>query len=86
MRTETFSCYRCAQSHPLNEHIPADDDELCERCSNEEPVALIYNNEGKLLGLPLNRALRNGAGVVYDIISATFFLCNTLWMQKTSLP
>ena len=41
----------------------------------DEPVALICNEEGKLLNLPLNRALRNDAGEVYDIISGTFFLC-----------
>ena len=41
----------------------------------EEPVALICNDEGKLLNLPLNRALRDEDGAVYDIISGTFFLC-----------
>ena len=41
----------------------------------EEPVALICNEEGKLLNLPLNRALRDEEGNVYDIISGTFFLC-----------
>lgn len=41
----------------------------------EEPVALICNEEGKLLNLPLNRALRDDDGAVYDIISGTFFLC-----------
>ena len=41
----------------------------------DEPVALICNEEGKLLGLPLNRALRDDDGEVYDIISGTFFLC-----------
>ena len=41
----------------------------------EEPVALICNEEGKLLNLPLNRALRDEDGTVYDIISGTFFLC-----------
>ena len=41
----------------------------------EEPVALICNEEGKLLGLPLNRFLRDEAGQVYDIIAGTFFLC-----------
>ena len=40
-----------------------------------DPVALICNGEGKLLGLPLNRALRDGDGEVYDIISGTFFVC-----------
>ena len=41
----------------------------------EEPVALICNEEGKLLNLPLNRALRDEEGNVYDIISGMFFLC-----------
>ena len=41
----------------------------------DEPVALICNEEGKLLGLPLNRSLQDEDGTVYDIISGTFFLC-----------
>ncbi len=40
-----------------------------------EEVALVCNEEGKLQGLPLNRALRDAGGEVYDIISGTFFLC-----------
>ena len=42
----------------------------------EDPVALVCNEEGKLLGLPLNRALRDEDGNVYDIISGNFFLCS----------
>ena len=41
----------------------------------DEPMVLICNEEGKLLNLPLNRALRNDEGEVYDIISGTFFVC-----------
>lgn len=41
----------------------------------EEPVALICNDEGKLLNLPLNRALRDSNGAIYDIVAGTFFLC-----------
>ena len=41
----------------------------------DEPVALICNEEGKLLNLPLNRVLRDDDGNVYDIISGTFFVC-----------
>lgn len=41
----------------------------------EEPVALICHDEGKLLGLPPNRALRDENGVLYDIVCGTFFLC-----------
>ena len=40
-----------------------------------EPVALICHEEGKLLGLPLNRALRDENGEIYDIIAGPFFLC-----------
>lgn len=40
-----------------------------------EPVALVCNDEGKLLGLPLNRALRDEKGRIYDIVAGTFFLC-----------
>lgn len=41
----------------------------------EDPVALVCNDEGKLLGLPANRALRDESGAVYDIVCGTFFLC-----------
>ena len=41
----------------------------------DAPVALICNEEGKLLNLSLNRALRDDKGNVYDIISGTFFVC-----------
>ena len=41
----------------------------------DEPVALVCNEEGKLLNLALNRALRDEEGRIYDIVSGTFFLC-----------
>ena len=41
----------------------------------DDPVALVCNDEGKLLGLPLNRILADGNGRAYDIIAGTFFLC-----------
>ena len=42
----------------------------------EEPVALICHEEGKLLPLPLNHALRSpDTGEIYDIIAGDFFLC-----------
>ena len=41
----------------------------------DDPVALICNEEGKLLGLPLNRALRDEDGEIYDAIAGTFFIC-----------
>lgn len=41
----------------------------------EEPVALICNDEEKLLNLPPNRALRDSNGAIYGIVAGTFFLC-----------
>lgn len=38
-------------------------------------AALICNDEGKLLDLPLNRALRDENGEIYDAIAGTFFIC-----------
>lgn len=40
----------------------------------KEEVALIANEDGKILGLPLNRALRDDYGQVYDIIAGTFLI------------
>lgn len=40
----------------------------------EEPVAIICNEEGKMDGLPLNRALRDGDSEVYDIIAGNFMI------------
>ena len=40
----------------------------------EEPVAIVCNEEGKLLELPLNRALLDENGNVYDIIAGTFLV------------
>lgn len=39
-------------------------------------VALVCNEEGKLLGLPLNRALRDENGAIYDVVAGPFFLCS----------
>lgn len=44
----------------------------------EDPVALICNDEGKLCGLPLNRALVDDHGCVWDVVAGTFFLCSIL--------
>ena len=40
----------------------------------DDPVAVIVNEEGKLNGLPMNRALRDEDGDVYDIICGTFLV------------
>ena len=40
-----------------------------------DSIALVCNDEGKLMGLPLNRPLTDCNGDIYDIIAGTFFLC-----------
>ena len=41
----------------------------------DDPVALVCNDEGKLMGLPANRGLRDRDGQIYDIVCGTFLLC-----------
>ncbi len=38
-------------------------------------IALICNDDGKLINLPLNRALYDKDGKLFDIVAGTFFLC-----------
>ena len=40
----------------------------------DDPVAIVYNDEGKLTGLPLNRALRDEDGRMYDAVAGTFLV------------
>ncbi len=40
----------------------------------EDEVALICNEEGKITGLPLNRALYSDEGEMYEIIAGNFFI------------
>lgn len=42
----------------------------------QDPVAIICNEEGKINGMALNRALRNEEGKIYDIIAGPFFIAN----------
>ena len=39
-----------------------------------DPVALVCNDEGKLIGLDLNRGLRDENGELYDIMAGTFLV------------
>ena len=40
----------------------------------DDPIAIICNSNGKLTGQPLNRALWNKAGEIYDIIAGAFWV------------
>lgn len=48
----------------IEEYMPFDDD-----------VALVCNEEGKLHGLDLNRAIYSENGEIMDIIAGDFFVC-----------
>lgn len=51
----------------------------------EDTVAIICNDEGKLNGMKYNRALRNEAGEVMDILCGPFFVCGLGEKDFTSL-
>lgn len=41
----------------------------------EDSVAIVCNEEGKLNGLELNRALYDEQGNIYDVIAGAFLVC-----------
>ena len=43
-------------------------------CPYEDDIGLLMNEEGKLLGMELNRALKDEFGQIYDIIAGTFYV------------
>ena len=52
----------------------------------EDAVALICNDEGKLLGLPINRPLYDEEGEMYDILVGTFLVVGLTEDDFGSLP
>jgi hypothetical protein len=52
----------------------------------EDSVVLVCAEEGKLEGKPLNRAMRDEKGEIYDIIAGKFFICGLDEDNFASLP
>ena len=52
----------------------------------EDMVALICNEEGKYMGLPLNRALYDEEGRMYDIVAGNFLIVGLGEEDFTDLP
>lgn len=52
----------------------------------DDPVGLVLNDEGKLIGLDLNRFLRDEHGEIYDIVAGTFLVVGLGEESCTSLP
>ena len=50
-----------------------------------DPVGLVCNDEGKLIGLELNRGLRDEHGEIYDIMAGTFLVMGLSEDSFTSL-
>ena len=51
-----------------------------------DPVGLVLNDEGKLIGLDLNRSLRDEHGEIYDIVAGTFLVVGLGPESFASLP
>ena len=51
----------------------------------DDPVGIICNDEGKIIGLPLNRALYHD-GEIYDAIAGTFIIAGLWGDDFCSLP
>lgn len=52
----------------------------------DDPVGLVLNDEGKLIGLDLNRSLRDEHGEIYDIVAGTFLVVGLGPESFASLP
>lgn len=52
----------------------------------DDPVALVCNEDGKNIGLPLNRAVRDEQSEIMDIIAGKFFVCGLTDDNFGSLP
>ena len=52
----------------------------------EDPVAVVCNDEGKLMGLPYNRLLKDDTGRPYDVLCGTFFVAGLGEENFISLP
>ena len=52
----------------------------------DDPVGLVLNDEGKLIGLDLNRSLRDEHGEIYDIVAGAFLVVGLGPESFASLP
>ena len=52
----------------------------------DDPMGLVLNDEGKLIGLDLNRSLRDEHGEIYDIVEGTFLVVGLGPESFASLP
>lgn len=81
--------------YPRIEHIGSDLDSLQKAvggniellCPYESyPAVIVCDEEGKINGKPLNRAVYDDNGLFHDIIAGTFFVCGDGGEDLISLP
>lgn len=69
--------------HPRNVSIGAELEDLQQAVGGsigasypfaDDTVAIVYNDDAKLMGLPLNRALWDENGLMYDVVAGTFLV------------
>ena len=68
--------------HALQEEVGGD---IAAYYPFDDPVGLVMNDKGKLIGLDLNRSLRDDRGVIYDIVAGTFLVVGLGTEHFTSL-
>ena len=51
-----------------------------------DDAAIIVNEEGKINGLPFNRALRDESSAILDLMFGTFFICGLGEENFTDIP
>ena len=81
-REHPVGAENCAGTHPQQVEIDNDLKALQQAVGGSidavypfaDPVAIICNDEGKLMGLPLNRALRDEDGQMYDAVAGDFLV------------
>ena len=66
--------------------LQAEVDGLIECVYMDDEVVLVCNEEGKISGLPLNRAIRDDDGKIIDIVAGTFFICGAEGDHFSSIP
>ena len=51
-----------------------------------DDVVIVVNEEGKIIGLPFNRALRDEKSKILDLLFGTFFICGLGEENVTDIP
>jgi hypothetical protein len=52
----------------------------------DDPIAIVCNEDGKNIGLPMNRAVKDENGEIMDIIVGKFFICGLGEDDFASIP